>query len=233
MSEGRILAALLTREYYDSAPDYVMDEAKKQAPSPIKLLLVEPSFEVLIVEADAHEPVDVVLVLPQDEAGLVLHHRVIVVQSRGYGQSALFHKVYVLELSVIIFGELFGKIFFENLYKLDVRLTFVFEDLIGDHGIYGACGPLRIPLGLVAVTHGYQIVHEVLKPVVKQVDFVLRKHRQDAEHQREAELGQRFLEKFGPTQQVSDWKDDRVLHVVGDLRAVGGLPSLLAILEIY
>ena len=174
-----------------------------------------------------------VLVLPEDEAGLVLHHRVIVVQSRGYSQPALLHKVYVLELRVTFFGEVFGIIFFENLYKLDVRLTFVFEDLIGDHGIDCACGPLRVPLGLVAVTHGNQVVHEVLQPVVEQVHFVLREHRQDAEHQREAEFGQRFLEKFGPSQQVSDWKDDRVLHVVGDLRAVGGLPSLLAILEIY
>ena len=131
-----------------------MNEANKEAPSTIELLLVEPTLEVVIIEAHTHEPVDLVLVLPEDEARLVLHHRMIVVQSRGYCQPALLHIVYVLELSVTFFGELFGIIFFEYFYKLDVRLTFVFEDLISDHGIYGACGPLCIPLGLVAVTHG-------------------------------------------------------------------------------
>lgn len=161
MVDGRILA-FLTWEYYDPVPDYVMNKAKKQAPSTIELLLVEPTLEVLIIEAHSHESVDVVLELPQDEACLVLHHRVIVVQSRRYSQPALLHKVYVIKLSVTLLGELFGIIFFENLYKLDVRLTFVFKDLIGDHSINRGCGSLSIPFGLVAVTHGKQVLDEVL-----------------------------------------------------------------------
>lgn len=84
----------------------------------------------------------------------------------------------------------FGIIFFENFYKLDLRVNFIIQNLVGDHGINGLCATLRIPVALIAVTHGKKIVNEILQSVVEQVDLILRKHGQNAEHQGKTQLGQ-------------------------------------------
>jgi hypothetical protein len=133
--------------------DNVVDVAKQEAPPAVQLLLVETSLKVVISEGNSHEAMNVLRVLPEDQACLILDHGMIVVDGRCYSHPALPHKIDILStLSLLIY--LFGIIFFENLYKFDVRFGLIIEDLIRNHGVYGPCSALSVLLRFVTVAHG-------------------------------------------------------------------------------
>lgn len=78
--------------------DERVDEPEQQTSTAVELLLVEATHEGLIDEGHSHEAVELVLVLSQGEASLILHHKLIVVEGRRDQETPLLHKVQLVEL---------------------------------------------------------------------------------------------------------------------------------------
>ena len=76
--------------------DDVVDKAKKETLTSICLLLVEASCEIFVCKSDPHKLLDVVLVFPKCQAGLVFKLHEVVVQSRGHSETSLLHEVDVV-----------------------------------------------------------------------------------------------------------------------------------------